>query len=121
MHNNQFGSYTPSVSKEEVLDITIGIFFDGTLNNKTNTDERKNNTDAHKKHGGKDTDNTSYNNDWSNVARMWDNYDKNFGIYIEGIGTQDKEGDATLGYAFGTGETGIRSKVRKGCEEIVKR
>lgn len=121
MHNNQFGSYTPSVSKEEVLDITIGIFFDGTLNNKTNTDERKKGTDAHKKHGGKSSDNTSYNNDWSNVARMWDNYDKNFGIYIEGIGTQDKEGDATLGYAFGTGETGIRSKVRKGCEEIVKK
>ncbi|WP_079242803.1 T6SS phospholipase effector Tle1-like catalytic domain-containing protein [Chryseobacterium indologenes] len=121
MHNNQFGSYTPSVSKEEVLDITIGIFFDGTLNNKTNTDERKKGTDAHKKHGGKAEDNTSYNNDWSNVARMWDNYDKNFGIYIEGIGTQDKEGDATLGYAFGTGETGIRSKVRKGCEEIVKK
>ena len=29
-----------------------------------------------KKHGGGAKDNTSYNNDWSNVARMWDNYDK---------------------------------------------
>ncbi|MCJ7932867.1 MAG: DUF2235 domain-containing protein [Chryseobacterium sp.] len=121
MHNNQFGDYTPSISKEEVLDITIGIFFDGTLNNKTNTTARKENNEAYKKHGGKPSDNNSYNNDWSNVARMWDNYDKNFGIYIEGIGTEDSKGDATLGYAFGTGETGIRGKVRKGCEEIVKK
>ena len=121
MHNNQFGSYTPSVSREEVLDITIGIFFDGTLNNKTNTLERENKTEVHKKYGGKSSDNNSYNNDWSNVARMWDHYDKNFGIYIEGIGTEDSKGDATLGYAFGTGETGIRAKVRKGCEEIVKK
>ncbi|MGL6128251.1 T6SS phospholipase effector Tle1-like catalytic domain-containing protein [Chryseobacterium artocarpi] len=121
MHNNQFGGYTPTITKEEVLDITIGIFFDGTLNNKTNTTEKAKGTEAYKKHGGKVTDNNSYNNDWSNVARMWDNYDKNFGIYIEGIGTEDAQGDQTLGYAFGTGATGIRSKVRKGCEEIVKK
>ncbi|MBV8328769.1 DUF2235 domain-containing protein [Chryseobacterium sp.] len=121
MHNNQFGGYSPSISKEEVLDITIGIFFDGTLNNKTNTTAKKENNEAYKKYGGVPEDNNSYNNDWSNVARMWDNYDKSFGIYIEGIGTEDSKGDATLGYAFGTGETGIRSKVRKGCEEIVKK
>ncbi|AZA77535.1 DUF2235 domain-containing protein [Chryseobacterium sp. G0186] len=121
MHNNQFGSYSPTISKEEVLDITIGVFFDGTLNNKTNTTERVNKTADYKKHGGVPGDNNSYNNDWSNVARMWNNYDKNYGIYIEGIGTEDAKGDQTLGYAFGTGATGIRSKVRKGCEEIVKK
>ncbi|MFP3832811.1 T6SS phospholipase effector Tle1-like catalytic domain-containing protein [Chryseobacterium sp. SIMBA_028] len=121
MHNNQFGGYTPSISREEVLDITIGIFFDGTLNNKTNTIERVKKTPDYKKHGGVPGDNNSYNNDWSNVARMWDNYDKDYGIYIEGIGTEDAKGDETLGYAFGTGATGIRSKVRKGCEEIVKK
>jgi hypothetical protein len=121
MHNNKFGDYTPEISKEEVLDITLGIFFDGTLNNKTNTTERRNKTADYKKNGGKPSDNNSYNNDWSNVARLWDNYDKNFGIYIEGIGTEDKEEDSMLGYAFGTGATGIRGKVRKGCEEIVKK
>lgn len=121
MHNNQFGGYSPTITKEEVLDITIGIFFDGTLNNKTNTIERVNKTADYKKHGGVPGDNNSYNNDWSNVARMWDNYDKDYGIYIEGIGTEDAKGDETLGYAFGTGATGIRSKVRKGCEEIVKK
>jgi len=121
MHNNKFGDYTPEETKEEVLDITLGMFFDGTLNNKTNTIERREKTDAYKKKGGNPTDNNSYNNDWSNVARLWDNYDKNFGIYIEGIGTDDKEKDSMLGYAFGTGPTGIRGKVKKGCEEIVKK
>jgi hypothetical protein len=121
MHNNKFGDYTPEISKEEVLDITLGMFFDGTLNNKTNTIETRNKTADYKKNGGSPTDNNSYNNDWSNVARLWDNYDKNFGIYIEGIGTEDKEEDSMLGYAFGTGATGIRGKVRKGCEEIVKK
>lgn len=121
MHNNKFGDYTPTETKEEVLDITLGMFFDGTLNNKTNTTERIGKTDAYKKKGGNPTDNNSYNNDWSNVARLWDNYDKNFGIYIEGIGTEDKEKDSMLGYAFGTGPTGIRGKVKKGCEEIVKK
>ena len=112
---------SPTETKEEVLDITLGMFFDGTLNNKTNTIERREKTDAYKKKGGNPTDNNSYNNDWSNVARLWDNYDKNFGVYIEGIGTEDKEKDSMLGYAFGTGSTGIRGKVRKGCEEIVKK
>lgn len=121
MYNNKFGDYTPEASKEEVVSITLGIFFDGTLNNKTNTIERRDKTDAYKKKGGNPKDNNSYNNDWSNVARLWDNYDKNFGIYIEGIGTDDKEKDSMLGYAFGTGSTGIRGKVKKGCEEIVKK
>lgn len=121
MHNNKFGDYTPEISKEEVLDITLGIFFDGTLNNKTNTIERRDKTPDYKKNGGSPTDNNSYNNDWSNVARLWDHYDKSSGIYIEGIGTEDKEEDSMLGYAFGTGDTGIRGKVRKGCEEIVKK
>lgn len=121
MPNNIFGDYTPTITQEEVLDITLGVFFDGTLNNKTNTIERREETAAYKKKGGKPTDNNSYNNDWSNVARLWDNYDKNFGIYIEGIGTEDKEGDSMMGYAFGSGDTGIRGKVRKGCEEIVKK
>lgn len=121
MHNNKFGGYTPEITKKEVLDITLGIFFDGTLNNKTNTIERREKTPEYKKNGGSPTDNNSYNNDWSNVARLWDNYDKDFGIYIEGIGTDDKEKDSMLGYAFGTGSTGIRGKVRKGCEQIVRK
>ncbi|WP_292008820.1 DUF2235 domain-containing protein [Chryseobacterium sp.] len=122
MHNNRFGDYSPPPAVEDgTMDITLGMFFDGTLNNKTNTIERRNQTAVHKKHGGDPSDNNSYNNDWSNVARLWDNYDKNYAIYIEGIGTTDSDSDSMAGYAFGAGETGIRSKVEKGCSEIVKK
>src|SRR5690606_33520369 len=55
------------------------------------------------------------------VARLWDFYDKNFGIYIEGIGTEDLQKDDTNGYAFGAGKTGVRGKVRKACEKIGER
>ena len=70
MHNNKFGEYTPEITKEEVIEITLGMFFDGTLNNKTNTIERRSKTPEYKKNGGSPTDNNSYNNDWSNVARL---------------------------------------------------
>ena len=38
---------------------------------------------------------------------------------MEGIGTEDKKADSNIGYGTGTGSTGIRGKVRKGCEAIV--
>lgn len=114
----QLGSYTPSSNKAEYIDITLGIFFDGTKNNKTNTNEREKNTSAFKENGA-DDDESSYYNDWTNVARLWDQYDKSSSLYIEGIGTEDKEKDDLRGYAFGSGSTGIRAKVRKACEKIV--
>ena len=43
MSNITFNDYTPpEIESNEVIDITIGVFFDGTLNNKNNTEERKN-------------------------------------------------------------------------------
>ena len=42
-----------------------------------------------------------------------------FSIYVEGIGTEDNESDHTLGKGLGTGQTGVRGKVKKGCEKIV--
>lgn len=119
--NISFGDYTPPEPPNGTIDVEIGVFFDGTLNNKTNTEERRAKTKAHKKHGGDPEDNNSYNNDWSNVARLWDNYDKENAVYIEGIGTEDKKGDELNGYAYGEKETGIVAKVTKGCVEIAKR
>ena len=49
--NIQFGTYTPPPPPKKTFDIAIGVFFDGTLNNKTNTDERKKNTEAYKDYG----------------------------------------------------------------------
>jgi len=104
---------------EEYVDVTLGAFFDGTRNNKTNTEQREANTEIFKQNS-KDKTN-SYYNSYSNVARLWDFYNKTNSVYIEGIGTEDLKSDDTNGYAFGAGERGIRGKVRKGCEKIFEK
>jgi len=121
MESVTFSGYQPTEEDLSVIDVTLGIFFDGTLNNKNNSEEQRNNTEAFQKYGQAKKEDTSYYNDWSNVARLWEGYDASTRIYIEGIGTNDREKDRTLGFAFGTAETGIRAKVRKGCEEIVSK
>lgn len=128
--NVSFGPYAPPGPVEKGVEYRFGMFFDGTRNNKTNTEGReefnkpndqksKNPNDvakaqAYKKYG-KDDDKSSYQNTYSNVARMLEGY-KRGKIYIEGIGTTNNGGDDTLGYALGTGENGVRSKVEKGCK-----
>ncbi|MDR6527809.1 MULTISPECIES: phospholipase effector Tle1 domain-containing protein [Chryseobacterium] len=130
MSNIVFGNYNPvEEEQDESIDAVFGLFFDGTLNNKVNTKERESNTKIYQKHGIKswskrqlsEKKDTSYDNDWSNVARMSEACSSDYGIYIEGIGTENRGEDANGGFAFGSGDTGIRGKVRKGCEETVKR
>lgn len=138
MHNNQFGDYTPPAPPKGQIDIRIGVFFDGTQNNRSNTRAAGNEpgykpTDEEKKKYNKysNKDDDSYVNDLSNVARKEYWYKKNDDeyvgkIYIEGIGTQDLKEDSDdvtehLGVAFGAGQLGIRAKVRKGCEEVIKK
>lgn len=127
--NVSFGPYAPPGPVEKGLAYRFGMFFDGTRNNKTNTEGREeferpasqkskspdeiSKAAAYKKHG-KGDDKSSYQNTYSNVARMLQGYTKGK-VYIEGIGTTNKGGDDTLGYALGTGDTGIRKKVEKGC------
>lgn len=182
------GSYEADPSKD--ISLEVGLFFDGTLNNKTNTElrlkylneledgkevkdyivspndtpkvaaekrrksqylilptddeatvrakeklisEKRERWDKRYKKGDKieyeqyyeadkrswldklGTDN-SYMNDFTNVARMWKCCTEDYGIYIEGIGTLDKQKDDDIGFQFGAGIAGIRAKVRKGCE-----
>lgn len=57
-------------------------------------------------------------NDYTNVARMWNCCNKNYAIYIEGIGTLNWQKDIDAGFQFGSGDTGIRGKVRRGCYEL---
>ena len=38
--------------------------------------------------------------------------------YIEGEGTEDNQKGDTMGYAFGSGKTGIPAKVKKGYANI---
>lgn len=49
--NVSFSSYSPPEPSKEAISLKIGIFFDGTLNNKNNTEERKNNSEDFKKNG----------------------------------------------------------------------
>ena len=60
-------------------------------------------------------------NDYTNVARMWKCCNDEYRIYIEGIGTLDKEKDVEAGFQYGSGRTGIRAKVCKGCEELAEK
>lgn len=122
MANVQFNNYSPPArTRKESYEIIISLFFDGTKNNKNNSDARVADSAAYQQHGA-DDDESSYQNDWSNVARLWDaSSDKANRIYIEGIGTTDNASDSQTGYAFGSGFTGIRFKVRKGCDQAAER
>jgi hypothetical protein len=68
----------------------------------------------------KGTDN-SYSNDYTNVARMWFCCSEEYAVYVDGMGTEELVRDIEDGFAFGSGTTGIRAKVRKGCELLAEK
>ncbi|MBS7253673.1 phospholipase effector Tle1 domain-containing protein [Flavobacterium branchiicola] len=183
--------YNTGASKDDIkkdeLHLTFGIFIDGTLNNKDNTDMRNKHSRGVDKNGKVDyskgnselesedskaykkiknkgrieellskkdktpaeqvefkaiperdkylvasyrvplnefgldrmgTDN-SYSNDYTNVARMWQCCEqKEYAIYVPGMGTDYLTRDSQDGFAFGSGQTGIRARVRNACEQI---
>jgi hypothetical protein len=64
------------------------------------------------------TDN-SYSNDYTNVARMWQCCEQEvYAIYVPGMGTDNLMRDSQDGFAFGSGQTGIRARVRNACEQV---
>lgn len=77
----------PNDKPVNTIDVTLNLFFDGTLNNRTNTIAGKEQTSAK----------GSYANDFSNVARVYDAIDPNaqnqVAYYVEGIGTVDQKSD----------------------------
>ncbi|KFA91396.1 T6SS phospholipase effector Tle1-like catalytic domain-containing protein, partial [Archangium violaceum] len=105
--------------------IRATLFFDGTLNNKTNTEIGMARAKDPAKHQG--DVGTSYGNYYTNVALLYQNidsdklngYDSYLPLYIEGIGTTDKAGDSTMGYAFGSMGTGVAAKVDKGLRLLM--
>lgn len=153
-----YTSFVYDVAAEEktpegTLNVTIGIFFDGTGNNKNNTNAKQEylkladgnykaratseeikQGNAYHNHANKCDD--SYENDLSNIARLERYYPKSQSlsgvvdhIYIEGIGTDDYKCDQihilygadANGVAMGAGRTGIRGKVRSGCEKLAEK
>ena len=82
----------------------VNVFFDGTLNNYYNIIK-----------GTGFNNDTSYANDFSNVARMWasikDDLRTNCSLYIDGIGTTRLKDDSLKGYAFGDEGTGVMERA----------
>jgi len=128
-----FGDYTPPEKEDEIQDLIIGVFFDGTNNNKNNTKakeyydkrargekltlEEEISAEAYRRYG-RDHESSSYYNAWSNVARLHDAYPDNLAVYVDGIGTVKEKSDELLGTGFGTGDTGILGKVQEGCKKL---
>ena len=103
------------------IDVVLNLFFDGTQNN-------KNNTQLGEKSSLSNGDDDSYTNDYSNVAKGYDavdpNADRQVKVYIEGIGTVDGKRDSlswagiipnNIGSPMGEGDRGIKAKVTRGC------
>lgn len=140
-----------SVKKEDRkgINFTFGVFFDGTLNNMYNTEIRhkaegkntegvaKNKTQAlsiYNRLGDEDYKESSFENDLSNPAILFKNYNADFKtvfkFYIEGIGTNTQmtnngidyqKDDIFQGPAFGIGSAGIVSRVREAIRKIVEK
>lgn len=133
-------------SEDKFQQLEFGVFLDGTLNNRRNTEIRKKvygleGAEKATTHENKiyrdegmdrkasdlwliktDIEDNSYANDYSNVARLYNCCEKvSYGLYIEGIGTLDEKEDVNAGFMFGSGITGVRGKVRKACEELASR
>lgn len=112
------------------IKVRITLLFDGTRNNARNTELRlasARNPAARavvKTFGGGDT---SYANDYSNVARLRQTladtaggYDFYLRVYVEGIGTANEKADDFWGYFGGSGETGIPIRVSVGIAAALK-
>jgi hypothetical protein len=105
--------------------LEIGVFFDGTLNNRFNVLS-----------GGREDG--SYQNALSNPALLYDRYknDPDFdepnacggtarafrSVYVQGPGSTAGEADDTMGYAFGQGrQSGVEARVLEGFREVLRR
>ena len=87
----------------EHVNIRFCVFFDGTCNNRTNTQGRLDSSEAYRKFKKKSD---SYENDFTNVAKMEPyvltkpapGYNHVLATYIEGPGTTDDGKDSAVGY-----------------------
>jgi len=104
-----------SFMENQPVKIRVAVFFDGTLNNRTNTGLGEKGV-----HRG-----VSYKNALTNVAILELYYQKDaeyhngFSVYIEGIGTEDEEADSPITAGTGRGSRGILGKVEKGISKVI--
>lgn len=94
-----------------IENLTINVFFDGTNNNLYNV-------------GGDASKGDSYINDYSNIARLFQDGVKrgiDIWIYAQGIGTTKAVKDDQRGFAFGAGGTGVTDRVDLALSDIDKK
>lgn len=110
--------------------LTVNIFFDGTMNNMFNSELRTKNNPTEKDQSSQNfmKDQTSYNNDLSNVALLYMAATQKGGkienIYISGAGsateTEDNYqlDDGKQGAGLGRGDTGVITRVDKAISDL---
>jgi len=114
--------------KKKPLKIRISLFFDGTLNNRINIEEREKDSPIYKEN--KTDDANSYDNGRTNIAIMEPHvsedkadyagdYDLVYKHYIPGQGALTKEKDSVWGYALAIGESGVPWRAEEGVRKAV--
>jgi type VI secretion system secreted protein VgrG len=138
------------VELEQVITLRVGMFFDGTGNNRTNSElafrcfardlgledaaediRRFCEMQGYDGHGGAPDD--SRGNDSSNVAKLYDLYqndserrlpddetEASLRVYVEGIGTSSTAGDSRFSQGTGLGAQGVRSRVEQSPALLLK-
>ena len=116
----------PSKDGKDPIKIRLVLFYDGTLNNRTNVEQRELNTNIYQKYRNPKGP-TSYDNGRTNIAIMEphlikasEDYYLVDKAYIEGQGTIDKQKDTKKGYALGGGKAGVVGLAKKGASLAVK-
>jgi type VI secretion system secreted protein VgrG len=137
--------------EEEGITLRIGVFFDGTGNNRSNSEmvagcyARDVNLleeaedilqfcQARGYDGKGNTPDNSYGNDTSNVAKLYELYtddskrllavEETIGyipVYLDGIGTSSGEQDSLFSLATGVGEHGVSARVAQSPTLILER
>jgi hypothetical protein len=129
--------------RTEKVKLRIGVFFDGTGNNRYNSDaayyprkpKNKPIDEGSIVYDKIKTEGSSYWNSYSNVALLHDLYEEklkrdpdinaNFQnlqlkLYVQGIGTFQNKVDDSPGLALGEGDFGVVERVKQACDEIAK-
>jgi len=102
------------------------------LKEKASADEIEQAKETYRKYGAKKPDDeNSYEGFYTNVEKLQryleagqgktKDHDFSFAIYVEGIGTLDKDADRQGGYAFGAWKTGIPRKVEWAMDEVIRK
>ena len=115
--------------KKTPVKIRIALFYDGTLNNRLNIEEREKaelGMESHAEEEFRNDPQNSYDNGRTNVAIMEphikekaDGYDYCVKTYIEGQGTINYQKDTRTGYAFGAGVSGVVQRADEGLSRAI--